>query len=510
MMVGGLTIEVVRWRDAVSPRTGTGARLILEIGRKWSDWPTTEASSRHDAYSTLFDVYYEGPESPSDLLLLGSVKILQRARREPEIQGVLSTLPEDFCSLGQTIDYYEAIESLGERVGSAVLAALRDVTADEEIARSFEEEPGFRESLLRFSEAALMFYERPKRLHREVLPTDELTFRFSATLAGFDAPHELEFHFAPEPKRLGRLTAIVGRNGTGKTQLLARLAQALWGLHRTGEELHPPRPPIGRVIAVSYSALDAFDRPPHRMPGHEERRAFDSYCYCGFRAPDDAVRPAIFFELLGRDLEEIRRRGRRPLWQKMLGELRLLEEEPLLDAALVEGDHLFVERARRLSAGGKTALSVLTRLLAVLRHRAFVLFDEPELNLHPSLLAGVLRVLHDWLERFDGYGVLATHSPVVLQEIPGRYVRVLDFDLSQGRRVPFVRPYESESFGQNLSEIVVSVFGIREDDRNYASILEGLVAEGRSVEEIEAAFGRPLSLSARMALRYLDQRRRQT
>ena len=139
----------------------------------------------------------------SELLPLGSVKILQRARREPEIQGVLSALPEDCCSLGQTIDYYEEIESLGEPAGSAVLAALRDVTADEGIAQSFQEEAGFRESLLRFSEAALMFHERPKRLHREVLPSSELPFRFTATLAGFDAPHELDFHFTPEPKRLG-------------------------------------------------------------------------------------------------------------------------------------------------------------------------------------------------------------------------------------------------------------------------------------------------------------------
>lgn len=355
-----------------------------------------------------------------------------------------------------------------------------------------------------------MFRVRPKRLHREVLPPYELSFRFSATLEGFHAPHEIDFRFTREPKRLGRLMAIVGRNGTGKTQLLSRLAWVLWGLHRTGEELKPRPLPIGRVIAVSYSALDAFDRPPHKMPGHEGRSAFDNYCYCGFRAPDDAVRPDILFELLGRDMEEIRRRGRRRLWEKMLGELRLLEEEPLLAAALDEGDPIFVERAKSLSAGGKTALSVLTRLLAVLRHRSFVLFDEPELNLHPSLLAGVLRVLHDWLETFDAYGILATHSPVVLQEIPGRCVRVLDLARNGERRVPVVRPYESESFGQNLSEIVVSVFGIHEDDRNYASILEALIAEGKSAEEIEESFGRPLSLSARMALRFLDERRRKT
>jgi predicted ATP-binding protein involved in virulence len=149
-------------------------------------------------------------------------------------------------------------------------------------------------------------------------------------------------------------------------------------------------------------------------------------------------------------------------------------------------------------------MCVLTRLLAKLRDGAFVLFDEPEINLHPSLLAAMLRVLHRWLERFNAYGVITTHSPIVLQEIPGRMVRVL----SRQGRVPFVRRYESESFGQTLSEILVEVFGQDERDQNYASVLRDLVDAGLSTEEIEGALGRTLSINARMALRSLEQRRR--
>jgi ABC-type transport system involved in cytochrome c biogenesis ATPase subunit len=337
-------------------------------------------------------------------------------------------------------------------------------------------------------------------MHREPPPPEALRFEFRARLSGFAAPHEIAFEFDPELMRLHRLMAIVGENGTGKTQLLARLAWALWGLQVDEDALIPKRPSIGRVIAVSYSALDDFKRPPHRMRGYEDRPVFDNYCYCGFRTPDDILEPGLLFDTLEEDLSEINRLNRRETWVRMLGELGLRHREPDFDAAVKTDDEAVVEAARHLAAGEKTALSVLTRLLAKLRNRSIVLFDEPETNLHPRLLAALLRVLHDWLDELDGYCVIATHSPIVLQEIPGRMVRVLTRD----GRVPRLRPYAGECFGQNLSEIVVEVFGSGERDRNYATELEKLLSV-MEPEAVEPTFGRTLSLGARMALRYLEE-----
>lgn len=499
-----MRVEVVRWYAQASRDTSGYPRIVLERGRQWEDWPTTEATSQDRIYKTLFNVYYEEHLSPSRPNPLGSVKILQRGRTVPALPAVASGLPDDCCSLGQTIDYYTALHSLGERARQAVLTALRDVTASEELARSFEQEPGFHASLLRFSEAERIFRHRPRRLDLDPPPPDTLRFQFRTQLQGFDAPHEIEFDFFPEPRRLGRLMAIVGENGTGKTQLLARLAWALWGLRRTGEALQPSRPAIGRVIAISYSALDVFERPPHGVPGIQYHSALDNYCYCGFRDVDGSLRPALLFEAIEADLAELTRWQRREKWEKMLRDLRLLEGEPELAAAISQNDAAVIVAARHLAAGKKTALSVLTRLLAKLRNRAFVLFDEPELNLHPSLLAGVLRVLHDWLDDFDAYGVVTTHSPLVLQEIPGRMVRILE---RQGR-VPFLRRYDAESFGQNLSEIVVEVFGADERDRNYASMLKAMFDAGMTIDTIESVLGRTLSINAKMALACIERQGR--
>ena len=420
----------------------------------------------------------------------------------------MDALPDDCCSLGQTIDYYAALEELGEPTASALLCALRDVTADETIARTFESEPGFRVSLTRFSEAERIYRYRPRRLHRDPPPQEPLRLHFETSLPGFSEAiedrHKLDLEFYPEPGYVGRLAALVGSNGTGKTNLLARLASALWGLRRHDQEkLELNGPPIGRVIAVSYSALDAFARPPHYLAGDDDgeaRPVMDNYCYCGFRDREDKLRPELLFAGLGRDFANVRTLGRLNSWKEMVEQTRLADDEPDLRAALDSDDaDGMLTAARHLGAGQKTALTVLTRILAVIRNGALVLIDEPELNLHPALLSALLRVLHDWLERFDGYGIIATHSPIGLQEIPGRNVRVF----RRVGRVPLIQPYQSESFGQSLSDIVGEVFGLDERDKNYATALRDLLARGMTPEQIEEAFGRPLSLNARMALRAL-------
>jgi hypothetical protein len=227
----------------------------------------------------------------------------------------------------------------------------------------------------------------------------------------------------------------------------------------------------------------------------------DNYRYCGFRRSDGALDPGALFAGLSIDLAEIQRLGRLGAWKKMVTDARLAEAEPDLAEAVESTDAVqpLLQAAAHLGAGHKTVLSALTRVLASLRNGALLLLDEPELNLHPALLAALLRVVHGWLDDFDGYGIIATHSPIVLQEIPGRNVYVL----RRFGRVPRVDAYDAESFGQSLSEIAGEVFGLDERDKNYLTELRALVASGKTPEEIESGWGRPLSLGARIALRAL-------
>jgi energy-coupling factor transporter ATP-binding protein EcfA2 len=90
------------------------------------------------------------------------------------------------------------------------------------------------------------------------------------TLPESSAPHELDVDFAPHAELPHRMNLLIGRNGTGKTQLLAHLAQTLYGagtidtesspLHGTSEIIGEP-PDFSKVIAISYSAFDQFPIP---------------------------------------------------------------------------------------------------------------------------------------------------------------------------------------------------------------------------------------------------------
>ena len=85
-----------------------------------------------------------------------------------------------------------------------------------------------------------------------------------------------------------------------------------------------------------------------------------------------------------------------------------------------------------------------------------VLLDEPETHLHPPLLSAFLKSVRLCLERFDGYAVVATHSPVVLQENPSRYVTILRRTANHSK---ITRP-SIETFGESVGVITQDVFNL--------------------------------------------------
>src|SRR5262249_55581096 len=110
-------------------------------------------------------------------------------------------------------------------------------------------------------------------------PSRDLTFTFSTRLRGFEGDHVLPFRFPPGKDRVGRIVAVAGRNGTGKTQLIARLARVLSGLGVEDPEnvrMDPER--RARVVVVSFNAFDHFTTPIKNIPGGD-------YSYYGLRPP---------------------------------------------------------------------------------------------------------------------------------------------------------------------------------------------------------------------------------
>ena len=400
--------------------------MILERGLPWDEY----------VYKTLFQVYYRpgGNEEPQHL---GAVKILQRdskVTRLPteEVDG----LDESFCSLGQDLDYYENVLALGQDTARAILHGLRDMVLEPAIFERFQQAEGVERSLLRSSAARIAFRDARRVLEGQPLAHDTpFSFEFSCELKdfGFCEPHRVRFEFFPQDGQLGRMVALVGKNATGKSALLRALARRLSGLDPAAGVVTPELMLLRRITVIAYSAFDPYTF-------FKRARPEDGVAYrkCGLRNDRGVLDIDGAFQRTENRLRRLPEGRNRDRLQAMLRGAGILDVEPRLQEPLEAGDLAgLVEKMRSLSAGHQILLFVLTNLMATIRPGSLVLFDEPELHLHPNMLTSLMRLLHEVLQDFDSYAILATHSPQVLQERSSTPMRsTLTRPISKPRWIP--------------------------------------------------------------------------
>ncbi|MEZ4313605.1 MAG: AAA family ATPase [Polyangiaceae bacterium] len=428
-------------------------------------------------------------------VFVGPVKILQRGAKRTSIPESFEQLDDSFCSLGASMDYYSALKSLGEASARGILEGLRDVAIYPHLAEHLREDEGFERSLLRFPDARLALKQAASLF--DVAPpaaADALTLSFtSKILDGFDGPHRLDLAFPRPSGQLGRMTAMIGKNRAGKTQLLNALAGALSGVDLDAGKFEPEhRAP---VLLFSFSAFDGFTRPRLDAVLGQNYRYFGLLRPGSGRGAKGRASVEHAFDRLRDSLESIARRPDRiPRWTSLLDHVGLFRNEEIENPFTTGDIQRFVDEVRWLSSGHQMVVLVLSGLVDSIQNESFVLVDEPEIHFHPGLLSTMLRLLYSLLEEYRSYAIVATHSPVVVQEIPARSVHVLALD---GKR-PVTRRYRGESFGANLGEISREAFGVDEDEKSHVSILREL-SKRKSREELEALFN-GLGVSVEMLL----------
>ncbi len=497
-----ISVRVVERHEPRVPPPGWAAFPLLFLVRDaWDDF----------GYRTMFHaiLWLSGGENVD----LDVVKIL-RAGQKPgptDLPAQFGEVGPQYCSLGQAYSYYERVAALPADVGRPLLRALGDVVEDDERRAAFEHEPGFVTSLLRFDGARTALSDaRPLFARDETLaPHTAVPVTFSYKLPS-DGP-VLAFRFDSASEIPTDLAVIVGYNGVGKTRLLANLAHlaVAGGAETSPQESMDPlgrwvgqRPEFGSVITISYSAFDDFE-----IPQVGNRSAAQSYTYCGLRMrgddpevmPDEAIadKPPTQLKSVQAFRDEFARAwgsaGRhRPELLEAAASVLFAEPSfstvvhlPDLTADVSE----WVEAFDAFSSGHKIAANVVAQLCAYLEPRALVLVDEPELHLHPPLVSALVRALVVALRRYQAVGIVATHSPVVLQEVPSASVQVLHRSFSSATGVS---PPAVETFAENVGTLTREVFSLDSQRTDWQGVLRALAAE-KTLEQIEALF--PLGLS---------------
>ena len=187
-------------------------------------------------------------------------------------------------------------------------------------------------------------------------------------------------------------------------------------------------------------------------------------------------------------------------WRKALS---VLEADPIFREANIaaladrsDDEEVKSEAARvfaKLSSGHKIVLLTITRLVETVEEKTLVLLDEPEAHLHPPLLSAFVRSLSDLLSNRNGVALIATHSPVVLQEVPQRCVWKLR---RSGREVAIERP-EIQTFGENVGILTREAFGLEVTDSGFHQLLGQAVEASPDYDDVLESFNSQLGAEAR-------------
>lgn len=424
---------------------------------------------------------------------LGKLKIMQHGQGSGFVflEGEFARLDQTYASLGQSQSYYETLMALDGDVGRNILEALRDVVLDSERFDRFEIDPTFQNSLLR--EIGGRQIKTFRQLIVGHFRRTQHHFRYQRSDVDFD------FHVRPNSIPPSNLHAIIGRNGVGKTTLLADLAHAACAkidqldsehgifLQLRGEAAGSI---FGNVVAVSFSAFDSFSVP--RNDGTEALSI--KYDYVGLRVLDEArlkSRDEITSDLV-ESLGQCLFSSRKEPW---LNAIRVLSSDPVFArlplrelAELTGPDEIQPFRAlfEEMSSGHQIVLLSITRLVELVQDRTLVLFDEPECHLHPPLIASLIRALTNLLRERNGVAIVTTHSPVVLQEIPSSCAWILDrFDDRLS-----ATPMPIESFAENVGVLTEEVFGLELKESNYYSSIKRVIErpDTRELADVIQAF----------------------
>lgn len=398
-------------------------------------------------------------------------------------------LDNSFCSLGQDLNYYIKLKELFPNEYREILVRLNDLAYSKSIWDRFKQYEGVHVSLLRSSSSAKALKEAYALLEESFLGQEKLSFSYCAKVPYCISEARFSFIFEKSGSLPGRINALVGKNGTGKTSVLKKLAEDLSGFSRTNVDTsvfeEGARPSFDKVMSVSYSAFDPFMK-------LKNEKSLRSYVYCGIQREDGSLLDGgEIRKTFISSLKTIKERARFQQWKEIVNELFT---DNSYDISLQLED--YVNGSVNWSSGQSVLISSMTEVIAKIDKESILLFDEPELHLHPNAIANVMRMLNRILEEFNSFAIIATHSPIILQEIPSRNISVLERIDNQ----LFVRKPEIECFGENLSVITRDVFNVTAKESFYQSYFRIQKEEGKKRNEIERLFGNNLGLNALICL----------
>lgn len=376
-----------------------------------------------------------------------------------------------------------------------------------------------RESLLRDVRQSNVI-GRLNRLTRGDAKLTEFAFTYHLSSSADEPSTAISFSVKPDSIPPTNVHVLIGRNGVGKTRCMRQLALALLGrkdnIEQTSSVVMNPsfmgdNAEFSGLILVSFSAFDEFELRPVESDLMRCQQV-------GLKSPASSIGPsrAKNFEDLGRDFaDSLERCQSGVLAERWRTAVQALEEDDLFaeaDVTSLLNQSEDVESGlknkatkifKKLSSGHAIVLLTVTRLVELVDERTLVLLDEPEGHLHPPLLASFIRCLSDLLIRRNGVAIVATHSPVVLQEVP----KICAWKLRRSGRTAIAERPTIETFGENIGVLTREVFGLQVTHSGFHRLLQNAVSDGCQYQTAIAKFNGQLGDEAKAIIQSLISNR---
>lgn len=504
----------------LSSSTSNGDEVLLAID-SWNDWFVWQTQ--------FFAVYVNADGTRTEL---GHVKIGRSGMTDEtstsheQMEREFTELQEPWFSIGQSEDYYEQLIELGDSFRQHLLKALRDLAFDPEVLQANVGERVVMKSLLRDISQERVHNRLNRLAHgNAALSRYDFSFNFPQEPEFEGPPPRLNFLVTPSSSPPTNVHVIIGQNGAGKSRCFDLMSRAFLGLGargggEPGSLIRAVRAgsifsqgwddfEFAGLVNVSFSPFEDYGP---LLPGDGENDF--RYAYVGLireSAKDVELRDTYVRNLalpenipaltikgrpeLAEDfleaLEACRLPARRKRW---LHAIELLEADPILRdtgvrAMIDDEEEGAKERILNwfgaLSSGHSIVLLTISKLVALVEERTLVLIDEPESHLHPPLLSAFVRAVSELLTSRNGVAIIATHSPVVLQEVPSDCAWLLG---RAGSQAWAVRP-EKETFGENVGTLTREVFGLQLMQTGFNRLIREAVLETGSYEMAVKRFG---------------------
>lgn len=506
-----LTFKIIK-HNAYPPQTG---RLIAYLCEdNWDDY----------FFKTTFSliVFDENGKQHN----LGNVKIGVAGFEKGWVSEQLGYNPfshfnDKAFSLGQDEEYYKNIRSLlSEALGNQIFEKLNDIAYSRKSFDIAFDEPVFKTSLLRSVSTSVIHGQFFKIIKGEA-PLSEFDFSYKKVQTDKSAQIDISFQVTPGSLPSSNIHVLIGRNGVGKTTLLNNIVKTVIDDSAAKEEVgvmlckqnawqetELPKDYFSSISSVSFSAFDPFI-PPQNRP---DRSLGTCYFYIGLKKNDDTDSKelkgdeAIRNDFVDSLLVCFSLQTKKKRWLQAIKTLESdinFAEMDLTRLGGLENDSEVKKSAlnlvSRMSSGHTIVLLTLTKLIETIEEKTLVLIDEPESHLHPPLLSAFTRALSDLLVDRNAVAIIATHSPVILQEVPKSCVWKLERTRNEG--VSF-RP-ENETFGENVGVLTREVFGLEVTKSGFHALLMESVEAGKSFDEIVDLYKGQIGFEGQAILRSL-------